>query len=122
MIYSALIHDAPGTADARSKDEQERVLELHRALQRETKENRAFIAATQLAEVGATTLRHRKNEILVTDGPYAETRELFVGFYLFEAESLDEAIALAGRIPISELGHIEVRPVIFSDSIALTAG
>jgi hypothetical protein len=121
MIDSALIHEAPGLADARAPDEQERVLDLHRELQREAKERGSFIAATQLAEVGATTIRHVKNDTLVTDGPFAETRELFVGFYLFEAESLDEAIALAGRIPISELGHVEVRPVVFSESVALTS-
>ena len=70
--------------------------------------------------ISETVLTKREHK-LVTDGPYAETRELFIGFYLFEVESLDEAIALARRIPISELGHVEVRPVVFSDSIALTS-
>jgi hypothetical protein len=122
MIYSVLIHEAPGLADARTPDEQERLSEQHRALQRDTKESGAFIAATQLSEARGTTLRHKKDETLMTDGPYAESRELFVGFYLFEAETLDEAIALAGRIPISDLGHIEIRPVVFSDLIASTSG
>jgi hypothetical protein len=54
MIYSALIHEAPGLADLRSPEEQEGVLGEHRALQRDARESGAFIAATQLAEAGAT--------------------------------------------------------------------
>ena len=65
----------------------------------------AFIAATQLSEAAGTIVRHTQGEVLVTDGPSAESRELFIGFYVVEADSLDEAIALAGRIPISDLGR-----------------
>ena len=120
MIYSLLIYEPPGLADARSPEERESVLEVHRQLQNDTKRSAAYIAATQLAESGAMTVRHRRDEALVTDGPFAETKELFVGFYLFECANLDEAITLAKRIPVSELGSVEIRPVVWAESMSVT--
>ena len=54
----------------------------------------------------------RGGEVVTSDGPYAETKEAFTGFYLLEAADLDEAIALAADIPGSWDGAVEVRPVI----------
>jgi hypothetical protein len=48
---------------------------------------------------------------LVTDGPFAETREQFAGYFVIDAQDLDEALGIAARIPIARLGTIEVRPV-----------
>jgi hypothetical protein len=59
----------------------------------------------------ATTVRIREGKRLTTDGPFAETREQLGGFYLIEAANLDEAIAIASRIPGARTGSIEVRPV-----------
>lgn len=59
----------------------------------------------------ATSVRVREGKTLSTDGPYAETKEQLGGFYLFECADLDEAIALAARIPTAEAGVIEIRPV-----------
>ena len=59
----------------------------------------------------ATTVRVRNGKVLVTDGPFAETKECLAGFYLVEADNLDEAIALAAEIPPAQVGSIEVRPV-----------
>jgi hypothetical protein len=59
----------------------------------------------------ASTVRVRDGKTLVTDGPFAETREQLGGFYLVEAKNLDEAIALAARIPSARHGSIEVRPL-----------
>lgn len=59
----------------------------------------------------ATTVRRRGDEILISDGPFAETKEQLAGFYLLEARDLDEALQLAGRIPPARFGSIEVRPV-----------
>jgi hypothetical protein len=58
----------------------------------------------------ATTVRVRDGKVLTTDGPFAETREQLGGFYLVEAKDLDEALALAARIPSARYGSIEVRP------------
>ena len=59
----------------------------------------------------ATTVRVRDGERLLTDGPYAETKEQLGGFYMLECKDLDEALAWAARIPEAKTGAIEVRPV-----------
>jgi hypothetical protein len=59
----------------------------------------------------ATTVRVRDGKVLTTDGPFAETHEQLGGYYLIEAKNLDEAIAIAARIPSAKFGSIEVRPI-----------
>jgi len=59
----------------------------------------------------ATTVRVRDGEVLTTDGPFAETKEQLVGFFVLECADLDEATELASRIPAAAVGSIEVRPV-----------
>jgi hypothetical protein len=59
----------------------------------------------------ATTVRLRDGKAMITDGPFAETREQLGGFYLVEAKDLDEATAMAARIPSARIGSIEVRPI-----------
>jgi len=59
----------------------------------------------------ATSVRVRDGKRLVTDGPFAETREQLGGYYLIEAKDLDEALGIAERIPPARFGTIEVRPV-----------
>jgi hypothetical protein len=60
----------------------------------------------------ATTVRIRGGKQLVTDGPFAETREQLGGYYLIEAKDLDEARAIAARVPAVRAGSIEVRPIL----------
>ena len=60
----------------------------------------------------ATTVRVRDGKRIVTDGPFAETKEQLGGFYLIEAPDLDRAIAMAGKIPAARYGSIEVRPIL----------
>ena len=59
----------------------------------------------------ATTVRIRNGETLVTDGPFAETKEQLGGYYVLECENIDEALEYAAKIPAAEDGSIEVRPV-----------
>lgn len=59
----------------------------------------------------ATSVRVRDNKRLVTDGPFAETREQLAGYFLIDARDLDEAIGIAGRIPAGRWGTVEIRPV-----------
>lgn len=59
----------------------------------------------------ATTVRVREGKTLTTDGPFAETREQLGGYYLIEAKNLDEATAIAARIPGAKWGSVEVRPI-----------
>jgi len=70
-------------------------------------------AGHELEDVAtATTVRVRDGKRLVTDGPFAETREQLGGFYLIDAKDLDEALAIAERIPSARWGSIEVRPLV----------
>ena len=72
-----------------------------------------YIASSPLQPTSlATSVRVRDGRRLVTDGPFAETREQLGGFYLIDATDLDEAIAIAARIPMARKGTVEVRPVI----------
>ncbi len=59
----------------------------------------------------ATTVRVRNGDTITTDGPFAETKEQFGGYYLIEAADLDEAIAIAAKVPTAGYGSVEVRPI-----------
>jgi hypothetical protein len=75
-------------------------------------DNGQFVAGQALQPVdSATTVRMRDDEVIVSDGPFAETKEQLAGFYLLEAADLNEALQLASRIPPARFGSIEVRPV-----------
>jgi len=74
--------------------------------------NGQYLAASPLHPTStATTVRVRDGKRLVTDGPFAETREQLGGYYLIDAENLDEAINIAARIPAGRWGTVEIRPV-----------
>ncbi|HVL77023.1 MAG TPA: YciI family protein [Noviherbaspirillum sp.] len=71
-----------------------------------------MIAAEALQPVHtATTVRVRSGKLSITDGPFAETREQLAGFYLVEADNLDQALEIAAGIPAARVGSVEVRPV-----------
>ncbi|MFT7597733.1 MAG: hypothetical protein ACI8TP_000653 [Acidimicrobiales bacterium] len=70
----------------------------------------------------ATSVRVANGEIVATDGPFAETKEHLGGFYVIDAADLDEAIAIAAKIPHAALGVIEVRPVVEFDDAGNVAG
>lgn len=72
-----------------------------------------FVGASPLHPVAtATSVRVREGKRIVTDGPYAETREQLGGYFMVEAANLDEAISIAGRIPGAKKGTVEIRPVL----------
>jgi hypothetical protein len=71
-----------------------------------------YLAANPLHPVStATSVRVRDSKSLVTDGPFAETREHLGGYFLVDAGNLDEAIRIAERIPAARVGTVEIRPV-----------
>ncbi|WP_192181859.1 YciI family protein [Mesorhizobium amorphae] len=71
-----------------------------------------LIVAQALQSVKTSkSVRRRKGKRLVTDGPFAETKEQLLGFVMIEADNLDEALEIAGNIPLAELGTIEVRAI-----------
>jgi hypothetical protein len=78
---------------------------------REMDERGVRLQGHQLAPVSdATTVRVRKGEVLLADGPFAETKEHIGGFDILACENLDEAIEVAARHPVARFGTIEVRP------------
>lgn len=82
------------------------------ALSKDLQEQGKYKGGNRLEPVAkATTVRVRDGKRTVTDGPFAETKEQLGGYYLVEAADLDEAIAIAERIPGSRLGSIEIRPI-----------
>jgi hypothetical protein len=80
-----------------------------------------YLAANPLQSVTtATSLRVRNGKLLVTDGPFAETREQLGGYFLVDAKDLDEAISIATRIPGAKVGTVEIRPVIEIPGLPVT--
>lgn len=72
-----------------------------------------YLAASPLHSVAtATSVRVREGKRLVVDGPFAETREQLGGYFLIDAKDLDEALAIAARLPGARLGTVEVRPLV----------
>jgi hypothetical protein len=110
MQYALLIYSKPGATEALSADQQEAA---HREYL-ELKDLPGIVGGAALHPVEtATTVRVRDDHVLVTDGPFADTKEIFAGFYLLEADDLDQATEIAARIPAVRLGgSVEIRPVV----------
>ncbi len=85
------------------------------------KANGQYLAASPLQPVAtATSVRVRNGRPMVTDGPFAETREQLGGYFLIDARNLDEAIAIAGKIPGARKGTVEIRPVLDLPNLPMT--
>lgn len=76
-----------------------------------TQDGHFLDGAPLLSTETATTLRMRDNKPMITDGPFAETKEQLAGFYMLEARDMNEAIRLAKKIPPARYGCVEIRPV-----------
>jgi len=108
MQYMLLIYSNENGAGDGSPE----VLERYVAFSQDVRENGKLVTADRLQPTAAaTTVRIRNGETLVTDGPFAETKEQLGGYYLLDCENIDEAIAYAAKIPTADYGSIEVRPV-----------
>jgi hypothetical protein len=109
MKYMLLIYtDENGWTD----DERDHCYAESTQLTHELNAKGQYLAAAPLHPVStATSVRVRDGKRLVTDGPFAETHEQLGGYFLVEAKDLDEAIAIAARIPGARKGTVEVRPV-----------
>ena len=102
--------------NAMTQTERESCYKESTQLCHELKANGQFLGASPLQPVStATSVRIRDGKRLVTDGPFAETREQLGGYYLIDAKDLDAAIAIASRIPPAKKGTVEIRPILELD-------
>ena len=116
MQYMLLIYDDPQVWEGFSEEETNAIMGEYFAYTEELRAAGAYVAGDALQPTGsATTIRLRDGEQLVTDGPFAETKEQLGGYYLVDVESIDEAIRWAAKIPSARHGSIEVRPVVVFD-------
>ena len=112
MRYLLLIYAAEPT-EAMPQDEMLAEVDEYNAFTQWTIEQGLFKAGEALHPTSAaTTVQVREGRTIITDGPYAETKEALGGFYLIEVKDLDEAIEAAARIPGARRGSIEVRPIL----------
>ncbi len=110
MRYLLLIYGDEGRET--TPEEQGKILQAYGAFTQDLQERGLMRAGEALEGVStARTLRVRNGERIVSDGPFAETKEQLGGFYAIECDSLDEAIETAARIPTAEHGSIEIRPI-----------
>ncbi len=105
MKYLCLVYGAEGAI--------EKVDDMHcLAFDRAVRESGHCLSSEALESVStAATVRVRNGKVTITDGPFAETKEMLAGFYLIEARDMKEATGIAARIPPAEVGSIEVRPI-----------
>jgi hypothetical protein len=99
--------------NAMTDDERQHCYVESAQLTQDLNANGQYVAAGPLHPVStATSVRVREGKRLVTDGPFAETREQLGGYYIVEAKDLDEAMTIAERIPPAKYGTIEIRPLL----------
>jgi hypothetical protein len=110
--YALFIYEAPGAYDGLSEAECAAITREYLAVH----DDRRVVGGAKLGPVDATsTVRVASGETLVTDGPFADTKEVFGGYYLLEADDLDGALEIASRIPAARMGGaVEVRPEVTS--------
>ena len=116
MQYMLLIYDDEKIIDGMSEGELNALMGEYFAYTNELREAGAYVAGDALQSVGtATTVRVRDGEQLLTDGPFAETKEQLGGYYVVDVETIDDAVKWAAKIPSARYGSIEVRPVMVFD-------
>jgi hypothetical protein len=113
MEYLALIYADENGRESVSEEDMKKMYAAYTAFGEEAQKRGAMRGGNELQPTAtATTVRVRNGETMVTDGPFAETKETLGGYYLLECDSLDDAVDLAAKIPGAQHGSIEVRPVV----------
>jgi hypothetical protein len=110
MRYALLIYTGPDTGAGLSEDEQAAVTAEYMEIRSDP---RVFDGAELHPGESASTVRVPNGKPLITDGPFAETKEILGGYFLVEADDLDGALELAARVPAARMGgSVEVRPIV----------
>ena len=113
MKYMLLIYDEEQAWAKLSEAERQQIYGEYGQFSQQIKSSGQYVTGAQLQPISAaTSVRVRNGKRLLTDGPFAETREQLGGYYLVDAKDLDEALGVAARIPSARLGTIEVRPLV----------
>ena len=113
MKYLLMIYEEEKVWNALSDIERGKIYGEYMQFSNEIKAEGKYVGGNPLKPTStATTVRVRNGKQMVTDGPFAETKEQLGGYFLIEATDLDDAIKIAGRIPGAKMGSIEVRPVL----------
>jgi hypothetical protein len=112
MLYFMAIHADESVWTRYSEEERALMMKAHEALERDLRAAGKYRGCGGLATADtATTVRRQGDRYVTTDGPFAEAKEQFGGFYLVETDDLDDALAIAKRIPVPPNGGVEIRPV-----------
>jgi hypothetical protein len=112
MQYMLLIYSNENEFGKQSAAERDSMLKEFMDFSKSIAQSGHYRSGNELHPITkATTVRVRAKKRLVTDGPFAETKEQLGGYYLIEAKDLDEAVAIAARVPSARFGSIEVRPI-----------
>jgi hypothetical protein len=112
MQYLLLIYQNEAEYDARPQAEVQKTMAEYGTFTQGIVQSGNFKGGERLRPVStATTVRVRNGKTMTTDGPFAETREQLGGYYMIEAKNLDEATAIAAKIPGARSGSVEVRPI-----------
>ncbi len=112
MKYVCLIYGDEATLQKMSREEMDQMAADSQAFQETLEKNGQFVAMHGLMGTNtATTVRVRQGQTLMTDGPFAETKEILGTIYVIEAKDLNEAIRMAAKFPSARVGSIEVRPM-----------
>ena len=113
MLYMLMIYAHEADWAAASEAERAQVMREHDDLMHDLKRVNKYHSCGALeGTAAATTVRVRSGKTLVSDGPFAETKEQFGGYYIVDARNLDDAMAIAARIPTARTGAVEIRPII----------
>jgi hypothetical protein len=112
MKFLAIIYNDESLYDGATPEQIAATFQAHGEFGQAAGEAGVFLGGEGLQPVAtATTVRVRDDERMLTDGPYAETKEQLGGYYLLECKDLDDALNWAARIPEAKTGAIEVRPI-----------
>lgn len=116
MRYMLLIYGDEAAEANAGPEVFQAVMEAHNAFAAEAQERGMNPRGDALQPTStATTVRRRSGGLTTTDGPFAETREQLGGFYILECQNLDEAIEMAGKLPLGETDSVEIRPIMEFD-------
>jgi hypothetical protein len=120
--YMLLFYRPEDAWDVLPEEQRKEIYSEFFALVDDLRKKGSYVTGAPLQPIAtATTVRVRDDEVVMTDGPFAETKEQLGGFFLIEAGSFEEATAVAARVPSARYGTVEVRPLVPA-RVAVEAG